>query len=257
MENRDICMVIMFIIVIYLFIKIQYPSAQENFEATPDSNVEAIKNLGKISKEIMTNNGTLTIPANMTELQGNVYCRGDMEVYGNIHSDGWNQSFDHNVKIGGNLWVGPTTIYPDGSMNIGNNLKVGLDVEIIGDLKVDGKNNLPIIGTNGQKWVDVTSMRGFRGQNTDKTVNNLNLFVNTTPMPIQVSISLEYYQWDTGYPNYVAQLFVNDVCVQDCMCGGRATQSFMLSAIVPSKASYNVVNSESKFKLRMWAELTT
>ena len=110
MDSRDIGMIIMFIIIIYLFIKIQYPSTQENMTTADSSlvlstvsneinriynmDVEAIRNLGAISKSLLTGTnyhsttvgtaGTLTIPADNTTLLGNANITGTLSVNGSI-----------------------------------------------------------------------------------------------------------------------------------------------------------------------------
>ena len=100
--TRDIGMIIMFIIIIFLVIKIQNLSKnKEKFALTSDDlsmvrseinriydmDVEAIRNLGAISKSLLTGTntftasttgtpGTLTIPANNTILQGGLTVNG-------------------------------------------------------------------------------------------------------------------------------------------------------------------------------------
>jgi len=72
-----IVLAVVTVLVIYLLFRSN--SCNENFD-TNDSNVEAIKNLSKISSEIMTNTGTLTIPANNTILSGDANIKGNLNV---------------------------------------------------------------------------------------------------------------------------------------------------------------------------------
>lgn len=72
-----IVLAVVTVLVIYLLFRSN--SCNENFD-TNDSNVEAIKNLAAISKEIMTNTGTLTIPANNTNLSGDANIKGNLTV---------------------------------------------------------------------------------------------------------------------------------------------------------------------------------
>jgi microcystin-dependent protein len=72
---QDIAIIILILVVVYLLFRSN--SCSENFD-TNDSNTDALQNLGKISKEIMTANGTLTIPANTTKIPGNLIVDGDI-----------------------------------------------------------------------------------------------------------------------------------------------------------------------------------
>jgi len=67
LKLQDIVLIIVVVVVLYLLFR---NNCNENFDASND-NTEAIRNLGAISKEIMTNKGKLTIPANLT-VQGDV-----------------------------------------------------------------------------------------------------------------------------------------------------------------------------------------
>jgi len=72
---QDIAIIILIVVVVYLLFRSN--SCSENFD-TNDSNTDALQNLGKISKEIMTTNGTLTIPANTIKMSGNLIVDGEI-----------------------------------------------------------------------------------------------------------------------------------------------------------------------------------
>jgi len=125
----------MFIIIVVLFFKIEKMSKkinQENFALGPDDlsvvrneinriydmDVEAIRNLGHISKSLLTGTntftasangtpGSLTIPANITTFQGDVRINGNLYV--------------GNVRVENNsLYVGACKIWPNGDITVGN-----------------------------------------------------------------------------------------------------------------------------------------
>jgi len=74
---QDIVLIVVVVVVIYLLFRSN--SCKENFD-TSDSNVEAIKNLADISKAMMTTSGTLNIPANIANLQGDVNISGNLNI---------------------------------------------------------------------------------------------------------------------------------------------------------------------------------
>ena len=116
MEQRDICMLVMFIIIIIMFFQIQNISKNNNYENITNTSqitdaqltainnqissiynmdVEAIRNLGSISKSLLTGTnyhsttvgtpGELTIPADNTQLKGNLNVTGNTVVNGNTN----------------------------------------------------------------------------------------------------------------------------------------------------------------------------
>ena len=79
---QDILLLIVIIAVLYLLFR--SPPCNENFDTTT-IDMDAIKNLGDISKKIYTGSdtnipGTLTIPADYTILSGNMDVKGDIKV---------------------------------------------------------------------------------------------------------------------------------------------------------------------------------
>ena len=106
--TRDIGMIILFLIVIFLVIKIQKISKnKENFALGPDDltvvrneinriydmDVEAIRNLGAISKSLLTGTNTFTasttgIPGTLTIPANNIITQKDLSVTGNTSVTG-------------------------------------------------------------------------------------------------------------------------------------------------------------------------
>ncbi len=113
MEQRDICMLVMFIIIIIMFFQIQKLSKNNNYENVTNTSqitdaqltainnqigsiynmdVEAIRNLGSISKSLLTGTnyhsttvgtpGQLTIPADNTVLTGSLNVTSNLNVNG-------------------------------------------------------------------------------------------------------------------------------------------------------------------------------
>ena len=126
-------MIIMFIIIIYLFINlkkcIKKTETKENFALSTDDlsmvrneinriynmDVEAIRNLGAISKSLLTGTNTftpsttgtpgdLTIPADNTKFLGNIKVTGNSEITGNTKVTG-NSDITGDTKITGKLSV--------------------------------------------------------------------------------------------------------------------------------------------------------
>jgi microcystin-dependent protein len=79
---RDAIITVLFILVIYVLFRSN--PQNEKFD-TIDNNTDAIKNLAVISKEIMTTNGTLNIPANNTNMLGSSTISGDLNILGNLN----------------------------------------------------------------------------------------------------------------------------------------------------------------------------
>ena len=130
-------MIIMFIIIIYLFINLKKclkkTETKENFALSTEDlslvrneinriynmDVESIRNLGAISKSLLTGTNTftpsttgtpgdLTIPADNTILQKNLQVLGDTKIMGNIEQIGSTIILPNGDK------VGTTTILPNG-----------------------------------------------------------------------------------------------------------------------------------------------
>jgi microcystin-dependent protein len=108
METKDIILIILVILVIYLLYKTRN---SENFSSgTLDANIitavnnkykidmDAMRNLASISKNILTQSDKLTLPANMTEMKGDAFIerdlgvKGDLKVTGNVifNNKNWN-----------------------------------------------------------------------------------------------------------------------------------------------------------------------
>lgn len=94
LKLQDIVLIIVVVVVVYLLFRNN--NCNENFDASND-NTEAMRNLGAISKEIMTNKGELTIPANKTIIGGNLLIPSDNANI-NIDSNG-------NIKVKGNITI--------------------------------------------------------------------------------------------------------------------------------------------------------
>ena len=277
-------MIVMFIIIIFLVYKINKlsTSIQENMTPSDSSlmlntinneinriynmDTEAIRNLGAISKSLLTGTnyhsttvgtpGDLTIPANNTYFPGSVDCHGNLHVYGNISSEGWDQDFLHHVRIGDKLTL-PGGVYFDGNghfkskdLTIWNNGSI-----TIANGKVlfheDGSHNLPIIGSQNQKWVNMTAKR-----------SNNTLYTNLTDLPIQVQISVHV---DCGKSQGIGtlqpiQFYVNNVLIQFSGGGGNAYEVYQnFASIVPKDATYKITfdTAWSRLSIVNWSELTT
>ena len=153
MENRDIIMFIMFVIIIIMFFQIQNISKNNNYENAENTgspvtdaqliainnqissiynmDVEAIRNLGAISKSLLTGTnyhsttpavpGTLTIPADNTVFSGKITVNNDLVVTGNVtfgsnvtFSGKDSQSFTMNIMPKGTIITFANITIPNG-----------------------------------------------------------------------------------------------------------------------------------------------
>ena len=173
--------IVIVIIIIFMFIKIQKLSKnniKENFSSDDlakvrteinkiyDMDVEAIRNLGHISKSLLTGTnyhstdpgtpGVLTIPADNTKFKGNVAVDGGITmghnqiIYtpsGNMHLHGeevlylLNQS---GVHIS-NAWGGNGNLHVDGHIY----MAAGQHVQSAGRLHISGPDNVVILNKHG------------------------------------------------------------------------------------------------------------
>ena len=142
-------MIIMFIIIIYLFINlkkcIKKTETKENFALSTDDlsmvrneinriynmDVEAIRNLGAISKSLLTGTNTftpsttgtpgdLTIPADNTKLLGNVEIIGQLKIGSTIIlANGDIKAGTTTILANGDIKAGTTTILANGDIKAG------------------------------------------------------------------------------------------------------------------------------------------
>ena len=177
--TRDIGMIIMFIIIIFLVIKIQKMSKKldkENFALSSedlsavrneinriyDMDVEAIRNLGAISKSLLTGTNTFTASANGTP--GELKIPADRTILQGgfrLENSTWEKTVaghPNNVTVG--HIVSDNTNYKK-LMIVGNNTaggarKVGIwdDLEVNGNLNVGGTANTVVAGIalNNSTW---------------------------------------------------------------------------------------------------------
>ena len=211
MEERDICMLIMFIIIIIMFFQIQNISKNKNNNYENATNtatdaqltainnqirtiynmdVEAIRNLGSISKSLLTGTnyhsttvgtpGTLTIPADKTTLLGSLTANG-VEVNGNITvGDIGSRGYivaktlisTQDTEIRGNLSVGGNVRFSAKNTNIMDILPRGIILIWFGSYETippgwvpcDGNGDVPDLKYN----VVVGAAKGVTGwQNGD------------------------------------------------------------------------------------------
>ena len=163
---RDVAMIILFLIVIFLVIKIQKLSKnniKENFSSDDlakvrteinkiyDMDVEAIRNLGHISKSLLTGTnyhstapgtpGDLTIPADNTKFKGKVSVDGGIR----LENSSWGKAITgHPAADSIGHIVSDNQVHKK-LMIVGNNSaggvrKVGIwdRLDVHGDLHVDG-----------------------------------------------------------------------------------------------------------------------
>ena len=173
LSMTHICMIILSIIVIIMFFQIQKLSKNNNYEditntAITDAqltsinnqisqiynmDVEAIRNLGAISKSLLTGTnyhsttvgtpGTLTIPADTTQFKGTVNIDNNLTVNNNLTVDG-------EVKILDNLTV-------DGEVKVLDNLTVDGKVKVLDNLTVDGNVTTKLVDSTEIKYTKLTS----------------------------------------------------------------------------------------------------
>ena len=169
--------IILFLIVIFLVIKIQKLSKnniKENFSSDDlakvrteinkiyDMDVEAIRNLGHISKSLLTGTnyhstapgtpGDLTIPANNTKFKGNVAVDGQITAGGIYGEDGLYIFNKGGVNI--NDMNGGGSLHVDGDISTSGNIFMGKSLStsgIIGEdtLYIQNKGGVNINDING------------------------------------------------------------------------------------------------------------
>ncbi len=224
--------------------------------------VEAIRNLGAISKSLLTGTnyhtttpttpGTLTIPADNTILKGELRTLGNIHTAGSVNTP-WVSS---TGGIIGNLKLSDynecltfsngtqSIIKGEARLIIHNKEKLYLipkeeviihksgswgssgNLHVQGNLTVDGNNNLPLLGV-GQTWRNMWIPRNF-----DTT------YRNTTGRPIYVKVVVALNTWKS---NPSGARFVIDAMVIDQVVNyGGGASVVCLSAIVPNNSNYIV-----------------
>ena len=212
--------IIMFIIIIFLVIKIQKISKnKENFALSPDDlvsvrneinriydmDVEAIRNLGAISKSLLTGTntftasatgtpGTLTIPANNTILQGNLTLPASQTIVcpGRLHFGGEEYLYvlNKNGVMIGKEWGGTGNLSVQGNITANEGIYTS-GITAPGRLNVTGselvylypKNGLHVAKAGGGNG-DIVAEGNISGptitalQNQINSINSrMNLFV--------------------------------------------------------------------------------
>ena len=195
--TRDIGMIIMFIIIIFLVIKIQKMSKKldkENFALSSedlsavrneinriyDMDVEAIRNLGAISKSLLTGTNTFTasangtpgelkIPADRTILQGAVRLENSTwekthvghpnhASVGHIVSD--NNIYKSLMIVGNNTAGGVRKVGIWDNLDVWSNLYVQGSSSIAGNSTVGGNSAVKGIAFNNSSWHTIYNSTG-------------------------------------------------------------------------------------------------
>ena len=271
--------IVIVIVIIFMFIKIQKLSKnniKENFSSDDlakvrteinkiyDMDVEAIRNLGHISKSLLTGTnyhstdpgtpGDLTIPADNTKFKGNVVVDGGITmghsqiIYtpsGNMHLHGEEELYLLNKKgvrisdtLGGN---GNLTV--DGNINMSTG-RCSNDLYVDGHFIIKGLVN-PLIGV-GQSWHDVTGVRFITTE-----------YTNDTDKPITVNISVFTSGWSqSDRDEQYYHLIVNDMIIaQVGVAGGMGAPYSCMTGIVPPDARYKIVSVGNVHGIKRWVEL--
>ena len=243
-ENQDLVNInytlLVFVLFMFFYLNNKINSQQERFATNPNNSgdFDAIKNLGRIANELMTNN-TVTMPGNLT-------VNGSLSTGGNINTGG--------TVSGGNINTG-------GSLTINNGGSKTLVCE--GD-KIAGSGRIHLVSGGKELIYFDTSVgvqigREWGGSGNLNVQGNLNIGNTTTTNLLTVTGSSAYHFYYDGCYGWVNGSRTGDGCgnlgndgnIKRCAAfqNGRVTiengELNVLSDIRIKKNIVNISNSDA------------
>ncbi len=148
-DIKDIILIFLVIAVIYLLF---FKEDKEHFTTEDDiknavnelyqADIEAIRNLGQISKDIMTNKDNLTLPTNIT-------IPGDLQLNGNLQGN--------NINVRSDMYIGGTIKPTTGNVRVSLEAR---ELAINGNLQLDGTAALFLKETNiTEDWIKNVNLK--------------------------------------------------------------------------------------------------
>ena len=294
-------MIFMFIIIIYLIINQKNISRnKENFALGPedltivrseinriyDMDVESIRNLGAISKSLLTGTNTFvastgtpgntTIPVDATIFKSGITFDNSTwdKTYnsnGKGHSVGYivsdNNVFKKLMIVGDNTAGGVRSVGIWDELMVHGNAGVTSNLQIDGNLTVNGNivfNKLDNPIGIDQTWqqtlhpTDTYMQQDSNGLMTTKTIGTI--YTNTSGRPIQVCITIRMnsMQYGGGYSNDVimestANFVINNEVISTRMEYDGETDTYIgFNIIVPNGATYSVTDTSIYGVVNVW-----